>query len=313
MTGMPWSFVHIADTQGGSPRSFRYNPQHRENWLTARKQIMALDPSPDLVLFGGDVTRDGSIHRWELEEAREEMASMNIPCHVIPGNMDTGNKHSAVQGAREDRDDVSLSITSAQIAQFESVFGPSTWSFVHKGVRFSGFCDMIINSGLPEEERFWQWAEDLKARAAESNHIWIMHYALFLDSLDEPNWDITREDEYLEWYFSIQEPGRTRLMDLFRATNTTRVITGHIHCRKDHQACGISFDLAPGVAMRQFENRWSDGDPSLGFLKYDVSGDVIRKSFVPLERESTAEGAYGPAGHPKPEMRDYSLAWEKQA
>jgi hypothetical protein len=36
----------------------------------------------------------------------------------------------------------------------------------------------------------------------------------------------------------------------------------------------------------------------------------IAGTFVPLVRESTAEG-YGPGGHPLPEHRDYAIAWEK--
>lgn len=306
-----WSFVYVADIQPGSPKSFRFNPQHRENWETARKQIMELSPSPDLLLIGGDLTRDGSIHKWELEIAKSEIDSMNIPYHVIPGNMDTGNKHTRIQGAYDTREDIKLNITPEQIRQFESVFGPTTWSFVHKGVRFSGFCDMIINSGLPEEKKFWEWTETLKKESSEKNHIWIMHYALFIDDVNEPNFDITDSDQYLDWYFSIDKPGRDRLMELFKATGTTRVITGHIHCKKDHHAEGIAFDLAPGVAMSQYSNRWPDADNSLGFYRYNVDGDTITREFIPLSHVSTAEGQYGPGGHPKPEERDYSLAWEK--
>ena len=33
-------------------------------------------------------------------------------------------------------------------------------------------------------------------------------------------------------------------------------------------------------------------------------------TFAPLEKVSDQEG-YGPGGHPAPEARDYSLAWEK--
>lgn len=53
------------------------------------------------------------------------------------------------------------------------------------------------------------------------------------------------------------------------------------------------------------------GDPTLGFFKYDVSTDKIEKSFIPLAKVSTRKG-YGPGGHPSPEERDYSKAWEKK-
>jgi hypothetical protein len=63
--------------------------------------------------------------------------------------------------------------------------------------------------------------------------------------------------------------------------------------------------------MPQWQDRFPDGDPRLGFYRFDVDDEGIRDTFIPLERESTAEGAYGPGGHPQPEERDYSLAQEK--
>ena len=49
----PWTFVHAADIQVGSPRSFSFAPAWNENWQTARKQIIEINP--DLLLIGGDL------------------------------------------------------------------------------------------------------------------------------------------------------------------------------------------------------------------------------------------------------------------
>lgn len=304
----PWTFVHVADMQVGSPRSFRFAPAWNENWGTARRQIAAI--GPDLLLVGGDLTRDGSLHRYELENMKADLDRLPFPCHVVPGNMDTGNKRAAAQGPRDKRDDVSLNIASEQVANFESVFGPTHWSLVHKGVRFSGLCDMLINSGLPEEGAQWEWMDAQRKLPRERQHVWIMHGALFIDRLEEPNFDIRAPDEYVSWYFGMDEPGRGRLFEAFEATGATHVITGHIHCRKMHFAGGIRFDLAPATCMSQFADHWEDGDPTLGFLRYDVGSDGIACTFVALEQVSTKKG-YGPGGHPLPEARDYSIAWEK--
>jgi hypothetical protein len=59
----PWTFIHVADIQPGSPRSYRYNPSWIKNWRQARQQMLAINP--DLLLVGGDLTRDGSLHRYE--------------------------------------------------------------------------------------------------------------------------------------------------------------------------------------------------------------------------------------------------------
>lgn len=306
-----WSFVYVADMQPGSPKSFRFKPAWLENWQQARKQIMALNP--DFMLIGGDVTRDGSIHKWELAEMKADFDSMNVSYHVIPGNMDTGNKHTDRHGGRHDRDDLSLNMTSAQLRQFESVFGPSRWSFIHRSVRVSGFCDMLVGSGLPEEEKLWAWFEEVRCQPKLLHHIWLMHYALFLDAPDERLFDITKRQDYLNWYFCVDQGNRERLMAVFKATGTARVITGHIHCRKDHFAEGIHFDLAPATCAAQWIDHWPDGDGTLGFFKYDVEGDRMTKTFVPLEKVSQRTDGYGPGGHPKPEAHDYSLAWEPGA
>jgi hypothetical protein len=307
----PWRFVYVADMQPGSPKSFRFRPAWAENWQTARRQIMEL--RPEFMLVGGDVTRDGSIHRWELEEMKADFDAMSVPYHVIPGNMDTGNKHTRRQGPDPQRDDVGLNITPPQIRQFESVFGPSHWSFLHHNVRVSGFCDMLLGSGLPEERDLWAWLEDQKRLPRAEHHLWLMHYALFVDALDEPVFDIADPEQYLSWYFCVEQSCRDRLLALFQATGATRVLTGHIHCRKDFEAAGIRFDLAPATSGAQWTDHWPDGDGTLGFFLYEVDGPRLTKTFVPLETVSARTDGYGPGGHPRPEARDYSLAWKRMA
>ncbi len=303
-----WSFVVASDIQVGSPRSFRFAPAWNENWQTAREQIVRL--SPDLLLIPGDLTRDGSIHRYELESINADLDALPFASHVIPGNMDTGNKFTDRDGPDPRRDDIGLNITSDQVRQFSSVFGPLWWSFVHRGVRFSGFCDMLAGSGLPEEETQWEWMETLCRLPQARHHVWIMHYLPFVERPDEPNFDITDPEHYTAWYFGVDEPHRSRIMDVFRRTGASIVISGHVHCRRSREFEGIRFEVAPATSFPQWADRWPDGDATLGFLRYDVSSKGITSAFVPLEKISTAKG-YGPGGHPKPEARDYSIAWEK--
>ena len=305
----PWTFIHVTDMQPGSPRSFRYNPAWAENWETARRQI--IERRPEFLLVGGDVSRDGSIHRWELEEMKASLEAMEIPYRVIPGNMDTGNKHTRRQGPFPERDDVSLNITSEQLLQFESVFGPSRWTFIHRNVRVSGLCDMVLGSGLTEEARTWEWLNRQQTAKRAEHHFWLIHYPLFIDRLDEPRFAITRRETYYEWYFCLDQDSRDRLLATFKATGATRVVSGHVHCRMEHVADGIHFDLAPATCGSQWTGHWAEGDGTPGFLEYLVDGDRIAKRFVPLDRVSTRTDGYGPGGHPRPEQRDYSLAWKR--
>jgi hypothetical protein len=302
-----WYFVHISDIQPGSPRSFRFNPRYLENWYIAREQIMRLEP--ELMVIGGDITRDGSIHDFEYEEMKESLDSMQIPYYAIPGNMDTGNKHTDKQGPKPDRDDIGLNVTSEQLRRFSRYFGEIPWSYVHKNVRFSGFYAVLAGSGLPEENRMWQWLDDLPNLSPIRHHIMTMHYALFIDDIDESNFDITRPEEYPAWYFGIDQPYRQRMLEAFKAGSVTMVFSGHIQCRRPAQIIGgIQFYKSPGVPFAQFADRWPDGDPTLGFYHCRVTDDAVEVKFIPLERESTATGGWGKGGHIKPEDRDYSLA-----
>ena len=305
---LTWKFAFITDIHVGSPRSFRFAPAWNENWQTARAQI--IETNPDFLLLGGDLTRDGNIHRYEMENIKADLDNLPFPFHTVPGNMDTGNKHTPVQGALSDRNDLSLNVTSQQVKTFEEIFGSSHWSFIHKGVRFTGICDMLINSNLPEEKILWDWLEKLKEEPPEKYHVFVMHYALFIDSLDEKKHQITNPDEYLLWYFSMDEPGRSRLYEYFKTTGVTNVLTGHIHCRKVHYVDNIRFDLCPALSVGQLASQWEDGDTTFGFLKVEVSDQGLKPTFVPLKKVSTLKG-YGPTGHPKEEERDYSIAWEK--
>jgi len=308
---IPWTFIVVADLQPGSPKSYRYNPSWIHNWREARAQILEI--SPDLLFVAGDLKRDGSIHRFELDEMKAEIDALPFPVHVVAGNMDTGNKHTRTEGRYRGPDqctDIELNVTPEQLQHFTDVFGPLWWSFDHRGIRFSGITDMVINSDLPEEEAFWELTDAQRCRPPARHHVWMTHYPLFVEHPDEPTWELTDPVNYNNWYFSIDQPDRARLLDLFNATGAELVISGHVHCRKAFEFDGIRYQIAPATSFAQWKDRWPDGDPTLGFLRYDVSDAGIIGAFVPLRKTYQME-PYGPYGHPAPHARDYAPAWEK--
>lgn len=298
-----WNFLAACDMQPGSPRSFRFRAQHRENWETALAQLRQEDA--ELLLVPGDLTRDGSIHDFEYETLKCELGSLPYPFWAVPGNMDTGNKHADITHRRSHAE-----VTALQLDRFARFFGLFPWSFVHKNVRFSGIYAAVAGSGLPHEEQMWKWLEeDLPAMSEAEHHVMIMHYALFIDDLNEKEWDLTRDEEYHAWYFSIDEPHRSRIFDALKATGVDIVLSGHIHCRHPEQVVeGVRFFKCAGIAFPQWADRWPEGDPRLGYHRFTVSDAGITETFVPLEAESTSDDWYGPGGHPAPEERDYSLA-----
>ena len=293
----PWSFVHVADMHVGTPRSYRFQPAWNENWAVAREQILELEP--DLLLVGGDMTRDGSTHRLELESIKRDLDSLPFPAYVIPGNHEVGNKFDP---------DSPVAIQQEYLRLYRSVFGSSHWSLCHKGVRFSGFDAFLLGSGLPEEANLRDWLQKQTGEPRERHHVWMLHPALFADRVDEPDWDrVTRP---VDWYFVLDREHRRYLLDIFRSTGATHVITSHIHCRRELELDGLKIHLSPATAFPQWGERWPDGDPRPGFLHFTMSDAGIESTFVPLRSVSTKKG-YGPGGNPGLEGRDYSIAWEQ--
>ncbi|MBT5833119.1 MAG: hypothetical protein HOH77_23260, partial [Candidatus Latescibacteria bacterium] len=282
-----------------------------DNCQTAYHQLQNITDA-DLLLVGGDLTRDGSLHDFEFEEAKKELDALPYPYHAIPGNMDTCNKHTNRHGATG-REDIRLNMTAEQLDNYTKHFGEFPWSFVHKNVRFSGFYAAIAGSNLPHEARMWEWLEkELPSLPKTEYHVMTMHYTLFVDAPDEPKWDITKENEYHDWYFSIDPPHRQRIFNALKQSNVDIVLSGHIHCRRPPQTVdGIRFYRCAGIAMPQWANRWPDGDATLGFYRFNVTAQGITETFIPLTQESQSTKGYGPGGHPKSNERDYSLAWEK--
>ncbi len=292
-----WKFVHITDIHIGTPDSYRFAPAWNEQWKTAVQQIKAL--SPDLVLVGGDITRDGDTEPTQFANSIKQLNTLGIPWHLIPGNMDTGNKITDRDGSQPDRRDTELNVTEKNLQIFKDQAAPFPWTFTHRGVRFSGCYEIIKDTDLPSATELDRFLEDLGALPPEQHHIMLNHYPLFVDDIDEPAYDITDQQGYLAWYFGVEPEPRQHLIEAYQAAGVTHVLSGHIHCRRppiSHD--GITYIKGASTAMKQFGDRWPDGDDTLGFQVFTVSPTGIEFEFHPLTRESTLTG-WGPGGHPQ--------------
>jgi 3',5'-cyclic-AMP phosphodiesterase len=107
-----FKFAWISDTHL-YPKSL--NTRFVEKTVRAAKDVQAMDPPADFLIFGGDLAQLGKIE--ELELGNEILKEVKIPKHFIPGEhdwyLDMGKK-------------------------WGELFGKPTWTFDHKGVRFIG-------------------------------------------------------------------------------------------------------------------------------------------------------------------------------
>jgi len=304
-----WTFVHVTDNHLGTPRSYRFRPAINKRWFGIRNQIVA--SNADLMLHSGDLTRDGATHEYEYQLARNELDMLPFPTFVVPGNMDVGNKHANSPGTQQ-WDDRDLNMKSSRLNLFASYFGPCWWSFLHKEVRFTGFCASIAGSGLPQEKRLWNLLENIPNLPRSRHHVALMHYWPFMETPDEPAWDMSDPDEYWNWYFSIDPPHRQRLLELLHNAQVDILFCGHVHTgRRVQQVEGMRLYRCPASGITaQLTERWSDSETRQGFHLCEVNDQGIEVTFVPGDDQCEEFDAFGPWGHPPVSERDYSVARE---
>ena len=319
-TADSWTFLHVNDNHLGTPRSYRFRPAINQRWAAIKRQMAAIDAQ--FLLHGGDLTRDGDKHEFEYRQAREDLDTLPFPTFIIPGNMDVGNKHAPANGAKphmEARgiawDDRDLNMTPERLDLFSSWFGSIHWTFLYRCVRFTGFYAAVAGSGLPHEQRLWQILERLPALTPGRHHVAMMHYWPFMERLDEPDWDLTDPDQYYDWYFSINEPHRSRLWQLLQDARVEILFCGHVHTGRPVQVVdGIRiFRTSVAGNTPQLAKRWADAETRVGFHRGDVTESGIDVTFIPGNDQCGEFDSYGPRSHPIPENRDYSLARQKPA
>ncbi|MCH8828297.1 MAG: metallophosphoesterase [Planctomycetes bacterium] len=308
-----WTFLHANDSHLGTARSFRFRPAVNQRWAAIRRQMAEIDAA--FLLHGGDLTRDGELHEFEYEQARDDLDALPFPTFAIPGNMDVGNKHTDRRGRKRPWDDRSLNMTATRLDLFASYFGPIHWTFLCRDVRFTGVFAAVAGSGLPQEERLWRLLEKLPSLPPARHHVAMMHYWPFMESPHEPVWDITKKEEYDNWYFSIDPPHRARLLDAFQAANVEILFCGHVHTGRPLQTVdGMRIYRTPAAGnTSQLADRWSDAETRVGFHRCNVTGTGIDVTFIPGDDQCQEHGTFGPWGHPTEAERDYSLAEELPA
>ena len=313
-----WTFLHVNDSHLGTPRSYRFRPAINRRWQAIKQQMAST--SADLLLHGGDLTRDGATHDFELTQARDDLETLPFPVFVIPGNMDVGNKHAFQVGAKTKWDerglgwhDPDLNMTEGRLKLFASYFGPCHWTRMYRNVRFTGMYAAVAGTGLPEEAQFWSLLERLPHLPRAQHHVAMMHYWPFMEDPEEPDWDLTQPDEYDNWYFSINPPHRQRMWRALQAAGVEILFCGHVHTGRPAQTVdGIRILRTPAAGNTpQLQDRWHNAECRFGFHSCRVTTAAeIEVTFVPGTDQCDEFDSYGPMGHPAVEARDYSAAKE---
>ena len=195
----PFTFAQLSDAHVGFD-----GPVGTRALEKAVSVINGLPRRPDLVLFTGDLTHD-------TEKPAEHAARMRL-FRQITGGLQVGKVYH-VPGEHD------AGLDGGEL--FREFFGPTSYSFDHRGVHFIALDN--VSRAKPEvgaEQRSWL-ARDLSHFNKTTPIVVFTHRPLF--DL-RPDW---------EWFTSDGD----EVMNLLAPYENVTVLYGHIH-REDHHAIG---------------------------------------------------------------------------
>ena len=260
-------FVQLSDTHWGFKGP--PNPEAANTLRQAVRMVNALPEQPDFIVFTGDLTHttdDEGVRRQRMREFKEIVKDLKAPVqHYLPGEHDA-----------------SLDAGRA----FQEHFGPTHYSFEHKGIHFA-VLDNVSDpaAAIGEAQLDWLLA-DLKPLPAEAPIVVFTHRPLFDLA---PQWDWATRDG-------------SKAIDLLQHWKNVTVFYGHIHQEHHfrtgaiahHAAQSLIFPLpAPLSQPKRAPLPWDPGHPRRGLGFREISVDPSR--IVLTLKEDSLEGAAQPA------------------
>jgi hypothetical protein len=245
-------FVQLSDTHWGF-KGPALNPDADGTLQKAVAAVNSLSFEPDFIVFTGDLTHttdDPKERRRRLAEFRDIVGALrNKNVRFMPGEHDA-------------------SLDNGQA--WKEFFGPSYYSFDHKGVHFIAV-DNVSDASARIGEAQLAWLEaDLAKRGKDARIVVFAHRPLF-DLM--PQWDWATRDG-------------AHAIDLLMPYKNVTVFYGHIHQEHHHMTGHIAHHsakslifplIAPGSKPKREPVPWDPAQPykGLGFRGVDAE---VRKA-----------------------------------
>jgi len=246
-------FVQLSDSHWGY--SGPANPDAQNTLRKAVATVNALDVKPDFIVFTGDLTHttdDPAERRRRMAEFKTIVAGLDVQTiHFLAGEHDAALDKGAA---------------------FIENFGPTHYSFDHKGVHFIAL-DNVSDPGarIGDEQLAWLRA-DLAKQASDARIVVLTHRPLFDLA---PKWDWATRD------------GEQAVALLMPYSNVT-VFYGHIH-QEHHQMTGhiahhaaksLIFPLpAPGSQATRTPLPYDAATPNKGLGFREVDAEVKEAAY----------------------------------
>ena len=232
-------FVQLSDTHWGF-KGDALNPDAHGTLPKAVAAVNALAIKPDFIVFTGDLTHttdDPKERRRRLAEFRDIVAKLdNRNLHFMPGEHD----------ASLDRGQAWMEF-----------FGPTHYSFDHKGVHFV-VLDNVSDPAARIGEAQLAWLQaDLAKQSRDARIVVFTHRPLF--------------DLYPQWDWSTKDGAK--VVDVLLPYPNVTVFYGHIHQENHHKTEHIEHHAArslvfalppPGSQPKRAPLPWNAAEPFKG-------------------------------------------------
>jgi 3',5'-cyclic AMP phosphodiesterase CpdA len=240
--GEDFYFVQLSDTHWGF-KGPALNPDADGTLQKAVAAVNALSFQPDFIVFTGDLTHttdDPAERRRRLSQFRDIVGGLkNKNVRFMPGEHDA-------------------SLDNGQA--WKEFFGPSTYSFDHKGVHFIAIDNVSDPTARIGEAQLAWLKEDLAKQEKDARIVVFTHRPLF--------------DLYPQWDWATRDGAQA--IELLMPYRNVTVFYGHIHQENHHMTAHIAhhsaksliFALpAPGSLPKRVPVAWDPAQPykGLGF------------------------------------------------
>jgi 3',5'-cyclic AMP phosphodiesterase CpdA len=242
-------FVQLSDSHWGF-NGPAVNPEAGTTLARAVVEVNALALQPEFIVFTGDLTHttdDPRERRKRMREFKAIVADLQVrDLHFLPGEHDASLDRGAA---------------------FQEFFGPTHYSFDHRGVHFIALDNVSDPAARVGDEQLAWLARDLSTLDKNAPVVVLTHRPLF--------------DLAPQWDWATRDGGQV-VAQLVPHTNVT-VFYGHIHQEHHHMTGHIAhhastsliFPLpAPGSQPQRTPVKWDPVQPfhGLGFREIERCG-----------------------------------------
>jgi 3',5'-cyclic AMP phosphodiesterase CpdA len=232
-----FSFAVVADTHvnerdDSSSSPFETNRAANDRARHVFRDIAAMDPQPAFIVHLGDIVHPvPSVPTFHeaVSRFKDIAAQASAPLHVLPGNHDVGDKKVEWMPADQ--------VCDAYLRTYREAFGPDYYAFDHGPVRFVAINSLLLNSGLPDEQRQREWLERQVAEGGK-RVVLFMHYPPYIHAENERG-----------SYDNVDQPARAWLLELMRRPQVEAVFAGHVHNFWYDRVGSADFYMLPSTAF----------------------------------------------------------------